>query len=112
MRKLIIYICTFSALSAFSREKAGVDVGKAIKAQQQGAIAGKALGSCSTPKAARELWVNNVRTIIFNGGDMCGIFSVILTHIIMCLLQQIELLLRLQHLLVLFGLVDMMVVDS
>ncbi|MDZ4666195.1 MAG: hypothetical protein SGJ15_15060 [Bacteroidota bacterium] len=70
MRKLIIYICTFSALAAFSREKAGVDVGKAIKAQQQAAMAGKALGNCSTPKAARELWVNNVRTIIFNGGDM------------------------------------------
>ncbi|MFO0356029.1 MAG: hypothetical protein ACK50A_03675 [Sphingobacteriaceae bacterium] len=67
MRKLIFYICAFSALTAFSREKAGVEAGRSASSNN---LAGRAMGSCAAPKASRELWVNNVRTIIFNGGDM------------------------------------------
>jgi hypothetical protein len=65
MKKLVILISCLSALSAFSREKAGT-----AKAPASQGLAGKALGTCATPKASKELWVNNVRTIIFNGGDM------------------------------------------
>jgi hypothetical protein len=67
MKKLVILICILSTLSVFSREKAGV--GKANTNQSSG-LAGKALGTCAAPKASKELWVNNVRCIIFNGGDM------------------------------------------
>lgn len=65
MKKLVILISCLSVLSAFSREKAGT-----AKAPSSQGLAGKALGTCATPKASKELWVNNVRCIIFNGGDM------------------------------------------
>jgi len=28
------------------------------------------MASCAAPKASKELWVNNVRTIVYSGGDM------------------------------------------
>lgn len=67
MRKLVILICTLSFFTALSREK-NIEGGKAVQVQQ--ALASKVMGACATPKASRELWVNNVRTIIYNGGDM------------------------------------------
>ncbi len=57
----------FSSLTVFSREKAGAEGKQVGTAHLAGRIA---VGSCGAPKASRELWVNNVRTIIFNGGDM------------------------------------------
>jgi len=72
MKKVIVYILTISALTVFGREKAGVEVQRPTNTNQStsAGLAGKALSNCSAPKASRELWVNNVRTIIFNGGDM------------------------------------------
>ena len=72
MKKLIVSIFTVSALAVFGKEKAGVEANRnAGTAQGSSAgLAGKALSNCSAPRASRELWVNNVRTIIFNGGDM------------------------------------------
>lgn len=72
MKKIIVYILTISAFTAFGREKAGVEVQRPSNGNQtnMSGLAGRAMASCSSPKASRELWVNNVRTIIFNGGDM------------------------------------------
>lgn len=67
MRKLVIFICTLSFISAFSKEKP-LDAGRVAQVQQT--MAGKVMADCAAPKASRELWVNNVRTIIFSGGDM------------------------------------------
>jgi len=72
MKKLVLFICTASFLSTFSKEKelggrSSAEV-KEVLAQQ--AMAHKVLADCAAPKASRELWVNNVRTIIFSGGDM------------------------------------------
>ncbi len=70
MRKLILLISTVSALTLVAREKAGLEGQKNASNANQVALAGKALSNCSAPKASREMWINNVRTIIFNGGDM------------------------------------------
>lgn len=71
MKKVIVSILTITALTAFGREKAGVEVNRTGSGSTGTAgLAGKALSNCSAPKASKELWVNNVRTIIFNGGDM------------------------------------------
>jgi len=69
MKKLIIYICTFVSLTAFSREIGGFVGQKTTQQLIAGASANRIM-ACGAPKASRELWVNNVRTIIFNGGDM------------------------------------------
>lgn len=70
MKKIIICIFTISALNSFSREISGLEAEKSSKQAVSNILANKAMGVCSAPKASRELWVNNVRTIIFNGGDM------------------------------------------
>lgn len=37
---------------------------------QQNKLGQKVMANCAAPSAARELWINNVRTILFTGGDM------------------------------------------
>ena len=68
MRKQILTaIILIAFVSVNAREKQGSDVGGDAHKSNIGA---KVMGACQGAKASRELWVNNVRTIIFTGGDM------------------------------------------
>lgn len=66
MKKIIILLSILSAASFNAKEKAA---GERI-AGSTGQLGQKIMAGCSSPKASRELWVNNVRTIIYSGGDM------------------------------------------
>jgi hypothetical protein len=65
MKKLIILLSAVSALSLSAREKQGN--GQTDASLNLG---GKIMANCSAPKSGREIRYNNVRTIIFTGGDM------------------------------------------
>lgn len=45
-------------------------VGNGQRLAQQSTLGQKVMANCAAPKASKELWVNNVRTIIYSGGDM------------------------------------------
>ena len=69
MKKIIIVlIAIFAGVTAYSREKAASAerTGQSFSSQANSKI----MANCSAPRASKELWVNNVRTIIFSGGDM------------------------------------------
>ncbi|MGE0567675.1 MAG: hypothetical protein AB7O73_06975 [Bacteroidia bacterium] len=72
MKKIVISFFTLAALTLSAKEKVGVEAGKTAgnNSNSGATLSGRALAECSAPKASRELWVNNVRTIIYNGGDM------------------------------------------
>ncbi len=71
MKKLVLLIAAVSTINLSAKEKAGVEGNRpSSSTNNQAGLAGKALSNCNPPKASREMWVNNVRTIIFNGGDM------------------------------------------
>ncbi|MBL7910059.1 MAG: hypothetical protein JNJ41_03245 [Bacteroidia bacterium] len=65
MKKIIILLSVLCSISIYGREKAA--------SQRQTSVTNlgqKVMAECTAPKAAAELWVNNVRTIIYSGGDM------------------------------------------
>ncbi|NBU04923.1 MAG: T9SS C-terminal target domain-containing protein, partial [Sphingobacteriia bacterium] len=64
MKKVIILLVSFTSISLLAREKAPGEETSSIKINQ------RVLANCAAPKASKEFWVNNVRTIIFTGGDM------------------------------------------
>ncbi|MCC6370916.1 MAG: hypothetical protein IT236_07930, partial [Bacteroidia bacterium] len=64
MKKTIILLAALSSLTVTGREKA------ASEKQSNSGAGHRVMASCSAPKASRELWYNNVRTIIYSGGDM------------------------------------------
>ncbi|MBA3680149.1 MAG: hypothetical protein H0W73_03020 [Bacteroidetes bacterium] len=65
MKKIIIILSALCSISTYGREKA------AGQRQAPGSnFSQKIMAECAAPKAAQELWVNNVRTIIYSGGDM------------------------------------------
>jgi hypothetical protein len=64
MKKIIITIASFAALSTFGREKVTEDKGGSA------GLGNRVMAGCAPPKASKELWFNNVRTIIYSGGDM------------------------------------------
>lgn len=66
MKKIIIILSVLCSISIYGREKA------ASERVSSGAnhFGQKIMADCAAPKAARELWINNVRTIIYSGGDM------------------------------------------
>jgi hypothetical protein len=62
MKKLIIFLTSLSVLSAFG--------GKPIIDKERSTLGQRVMAGCAPPRAAQELWFNNVRTIIYSGGDM------------------------------------------
>lgn len=69
MKKLLTVLALFSILFANAREKRGNEAMPNPDKEKMMA-AGKVMDACSGAKSQQELWVNNVRTIIFTGGDM------------------------------------------
>lgn len=65
MKKIIIYLSVLCSINIYSKEKASE---QRVSTSQN--LGQKIMAECAAPKAARELWVNNVRTIIYSGGDM------------------------------------------
>ncbi len=63
----IIIIATLFVLPSMAREKAASENKSSGFSSTSG---GKIMASCAAPRSSRELWVNNVRTIIYSGGDM------------------------------------------
>lgn len=67
MKKAVILLAILSNVTVFGREKA------ASERKPQNASNGlgqKVMANCAAPKSSRELWYNNVRTIVYSGGDM------------------------------------------
>src|SRR6478736_2355447 len=64
MKKIIIILSALCSISTYGREKAASERHAGSNLSQ------KIMADCAAPKAAQELWVNNVRTIIYSGGDM------------------------------------------
>ena len=67
-RIVIILIAVFLGINTYSREKAASAERTAQSFASQ--ANSKIMANCSAPRASKELWVNNVRTIIYSGGDM------------------------------------------
>ena len=63
MRSSIFILATLAVATTFGRERAASEV-------RERATGGRAMAQCASPKASKELWFNNVRTIIYSGGDM------------------------------------------
>ena len=63
----IIIISALFAIPLTAREKAA---GENKSSGFSSTSGGKIMASCAAPRASRELWVNNVRTIVYSGGDM------------------------------------------
>ncbi len=68
MKKTVIFLVFLTNLSLFAKEKAGSEA-KPLPSGSNG-FGQKVMANCSAPRASRELWYNNVRTIIYSGGDM------------------------------------------
>lgn len=64
MKKIAVILSLISGTALVAREIPNFEKGAA------GNLGGKVLANCSAPNASSELWINNVRTIIFSGGDM------------------------------------------
>ncbi len=67
IKQILTAIILVAFVSAQAREKQGTEPGGFA---EKGSTSEKVMAACSGPKSSRELWVNNVRTIIFTGGDM------------------------------------------
>jgi hypothetical protein len=67
MKKLIII---FAAILVSQQVDAKEKAASEKPSGSNGNVAQRVLANCSAPKASKELWMNNVRTIIFSGGDM------------------------------------------
>src|SRR5687767_7773818 len=64
MKKIAIYLLLVSAGNLFARER--------VTNERSGSagLGSRVMAGCAVPKASREFWFNNVRTIIYSGGDM------------------------------------------
>jgi hypothetical protein len=67
MKKLILIISVVSALPYMAREKQGSE---RVSTQQQHDLDHRVMANCAAPKSGQEIKYNNVRTIIYTGGDM------------------------------------------
>lgn len=67
MKKGIIILAALSSINMLGREKASSE---GRPSSTSGGAGGRVMASCAAPKASKELWVNNVRTIVYSGGDM------------------------------------------
>lgn len=68
MKRLLTALAIFGFVIASAREKNGSEATNPDHEKMSGAA--KVMAACSGAKSQQELWVNNVRTIIFTGGDM------------------------------------------
>lgn len=67
MKKILLLLASTLAFTMLqAKEKAASEK----QAAATGNMGQRVLGNCSAPKASKELWANNVRTIIYSGGDM------------------------------------------
>src|SRR4051812_14127864 len=66
MKQFAIVIAIMTFVSASAREKQGSE----SNGGNSNYIQAKVMGACKGAKASQELWVNNVRTILYTGGDM------------------------------------------
>lgn len=66
MKKIIIILSVLASFTMPGRDKPRSETsgGPSI------GTGGKVMAGCTAPRGSRELWVNNVRTIIYSGGDM------------------------------------------
>lgn len=64
MKKVILVLAVLSGLTLNAKEKA------APENKSSSSFGFRVMANCSSPKASKELWFNNVRTIIYSGGDM------------------------------------------
>jgi hypothetical protein len=67
MKKVIIFLTALTSAALFGREIAS---NSERVAQQQGSLGQKVLANCAAPRSSKEFWINNVRTVIYTGGDM------------------------------------------
>lgn len=68
-RKLLTAIAVLSFITATSREKQGAEVNPNPETEKVSSSS-KVMAACKGAKSSQELWINNVRTIIYTGGDM------------------------------------------
>jgi len=68
--KAIFILLVLASFYGSAREKQPESGKRILSGNQNGWSGGKLMANCPAPSASKELWVNNVRTIIFNGGDM------------------------------------------
>lgn len=62
MKKLIVLLAVLANLTTFGREK--------IAPEKKSGMGQRVLDVCAAPKSSKEFWLNNVRTMIYTGGDM------------------------------------------
>ncbi|MCW3078302.1 MAG: hypothetical protein JWO32_2911 [Bacteroidetes bacterium] len=65
MKKLIIFLNVLATTTLLAHEKVGHE-----RSASSNDLGNKVMANCTNPKSSRELWVNNIRTIIYSGGDM------------------------------------------
>jgi hypothetical protein len=72
MKKVVIIITVLAAtINSFGREKApNWERAVGSNNSHSGSMAGRVMASCAAPRGSKEFWMNNVRTLIFTGGDM------------------------------------------
>ena len=66
-QQILTAIILIAFVSASARERQGSE---AAGEAGRNDMSAKVMGACKGAKSSRELWVNNVRTIIYTGGDM------------------------------------------
>lgn len=66
-QQILTAIILIAFVSASGRERQGTEAWGDAEKNNTGA---KVMAACKGAKSSRELWVNNVRTIIYTGGDM------------------------------------------
>ncbi|MFI5205621.1 MAG: hypothetical protein ACHQVK_01655, partial [Candidatus Paceibacterales bacterium] len=68
MKKLIVLLSAFSALPFLAKEKQAGE--KNVGNHDAQVLSGRVSAACAAPKLSHEISYNNVRTIIWTGGDM------------------------------------------
>src|ERR1041385_8750737 len=68
LKQLLTAIIVIAYVSSPAREKQGNEAKS--DAQKLGGAAAKVMSACKGAKESKEMWINNVRTIIYTGGDM------------------------------------------
>lgn len=67
MKKIIIILTVLTSTAVFGREKAHTTEKPVGSSSGHG---NRVMANCTAPNASKELWLNNIRTILFSGGDM------------------------------------------
>lgn len=65
MKKVIILLSILASFGMSGRDKP-----RSESSSPSENLGGKVMAACTAPRGSRELWVNNVRTIVYSGGDM------------------------------------------